>query len=301
MKLTEVSTKYALALHGGGGAKPGEDYARVEQHLTKLTAQGEAMLQSGKLAIDVVEKMTCALESSGYYVAGKGSAPNLAGQVELDASIMDGATKDAGAVAAIQGVENPVAVARAVMERSPSVMLTGIGANNFARERGFPGIGDPESYYVLPIGVSKQDIQVRDMQHGTVGAVALDLHGNLAAATSTGGTFGKPEGRVGDTPIIGIGTWADQEIAISCTGTGEYFIRAGGALTVANRFALTGDTLEQALWNMLDEVEVLGGDGGLIAISRAGEISMAYNSDGMKRSAVSSDQQLFATTFAPCR
>ncbi|VAV94775.1 Isoaspartyl aminopeptidase @ Asp-X dipeptidase, partial [hydrothermal vent metagenome] len=176
-----------------------------------------------------------------------------------------------------------------------------VGANNFAREHGFPGVGNPDNYYVLPIGVSEQDIQVRDMQHGTVGAVALDLHGKLAAATSTGGTFGKPEGRIGDTPIIGIGTWADQEIAISCTGTGEYFIRAGGALTVANRYALTGDTLEDAPWNMLDEVKALGGDGGLIAISRTGEISMTYNSDGMKRSAVSSDRQLFATTFAPCR
>ena len=139
------------------------------------------------------------------------------------------------------------------------------------------------------------------MHHGTVGAVALDIQGNLAAATSTGGVFGKPAGRVGDTPIIGIGTWADEEVAISCTGTGEFFIRAGGALSVANRFKLTGDTLEQAVWSMLDDVESLGGDGGLIAVTKSGEMVMAYNSDGMKRASVASDQPVSATTFAPCR
>ena len=298
--MSEQAPSYALALHGGAGAKPGEDYSIVEAHLAELTVSGEAMLLAGEPSLDVVEKMICEMELSGFYVAGKGSAPNIAGQVELDASIMDGATKHAGSVAVIKDVKSPISVARAVMERSPSVMLAADGANVFAASEGFESVENPAGYYVLPVGVSEEDVAVRDMQHGTVGAVALDTHGHLAAGTSTGGVFGKPEGRVGDTPIIGIGTWADQDIAISCTGTGEYFIRAGGALTAANRFKLAGDTLEDALWYMLDEVKVLGGDGGIIAISKSGEIAMAYNSGGMKRAAVSEKQKLMTATFAPC-
>ncbi len=299
--MTNRSNQYALALHGGAGAKLGEDYAIVEAHLSELTAIGEDMLRKGVSSLDVVEKMVVELELSGLYVAGKGSAPNRAGQVELDASIMDGATRQAGAVAVIKDVQNPIAVARAVMDHSPSVMLAGDGANVFAADQGLATVEDPTSYYVLPLGVSKEDISVRDMHHGTVGAVALDIHGHLAAATSTGGVFGKPEGRVGDTPIIGVGTWADQDIAISCTGTGEYFIRSGGALTIANRFKLAGDTLEEAVWNMLEDVGGFGGDGGAIAVSKTGEIAMLFNSDGMKRASISSRSPAMSTTFTPCR
>ncbi|MCP5382314.1 MAG: isoaspartyl peptidase/L-asparaginase [Kordiimonadaceae bacterium] len=296
-----MSDKFALALHGGAGPKAGEDYSVVEAHLAELASEGERLLKSGESALDVVEIMVANLESSGLYVAGKGSAPNNEGQVELDASIMEGHTRRAGSVSAIKDVISPIGVAKAVLENSPCVMLTAEGANKFAAERGFESVSEPKKYYILPIGVTEEDIKNYEMFHGTVGAVALDIHGNLAAATSTGGVFGKPAGRVGDTPIIGIGTWADQDIAISCTGTGEYFIRAGGALTAANGYELAGDSLEEALWRLLDEVERLGGDGGLIAVNKKGEIAMVYNSDGMKRAAVSDSLDLVSTTFAPCR
>lgn len=299
--MTEHSEIYALALHGGAGPKLGEDYTIVETHLMKLATLGEQMLKNGVSSLDVVEHMVVEMEASGLYVAGRGSAPNKIGQVELDASIMEGHTQKAGAVAAIKDVKHPISIAKAVMQKTKYVMLTGQGAENFARAEGFEFVESPKNYYSLPIGVSLEDISSEENIHGTVGAVALDKKGNLSAATSTGGVFGKPEGRIGDTPIIGIGTWADKDIAISCTGTGEYFIRSGGALTAANGYKLAHDDLDQALWRMLDEVERLGGDGGLIAVNKKGEIAMAFNSDGMKRASVSNSLPVTVTTFAPCK
>ena len=253
------------------------------------------MLADGGSALDVVEHCVAEMESSGLYVAGRGSAPNTAGYVELDASVMHGPSRAAGAVAAIRDVANPVRVARRVMEKTPHVMLAGEGALAFARREGLEIIADPNSWYRLPIGVLREE--TGRQKHGTVGAAALDAEGRLAAATSTGGTFGKLEGRVGDSPLVGAGTWADDDVAVSCTGTGEHIIRAGGAIDVAHRYR-AGAGLEDAVDAMLDEVRRLGGDGGVIAVARDGRVVMRYNSDGMKRASAGSGRETFVGTFA---
>lgn len=286
---------FAIFLHGGAGPRAGFDYAETEQHLGVLAEAAKKQALAGRSALDIVESAVNAMEASGLYVAGRGSAPNSAGYVEMDASIMSGPTRAAGAVACLRDVVYPTSVARAVMEKTDHVMLAGNGARAFAEAQDFETVPDPGGYYRLPVGVDASETGMPT--HGTVGAVALDVDGRLAAATSTGGTFGKLEGRVGDTPLIGPGTWADDRIAVSCTGIGEHIIRAGGALAVALAYR-AGVSLDAAIRSMLDDVARLGGDAGVIAVTADGELCGLWNSDGMKRASISDTQALRSLTFA---
>lgn len=285
---------HALVIHGGAGAQPGTDYTVQNRHMRELITLGDERLKAGMSALDVVTEMVEQLEASGLYVAGKGSAPNTNGVFELDASIMDGATQAAGAVSAIQNMVSPVQAARLVLDDGRHVMMTGAGARDFALSNGLESVDDPDGYYTEHEGHGSG---AENADHGTVGAVALDLKGRLAAATSTGGIFNKRPGRVGDTPLIGIGTWADDQVAISCTGHGEPFIRACAAHDIAAQMRYGGTEMNAAARTTLSKVKTFGGDGGIIAIDRAGNIIMPYNSEGMKRAAVSSRMGLVVRVF----
>ena len=282
-----MASPYALALHGGAGVLADRSYEAEIEHMRSLAETARAQLQSGVAALDVVTAVVAELEACGLYVAGKGASPNKTGRYELDAAIMDGSDQRAGSVAALTGFISPVHAARKVMEATPHVMLAGRGAEAFAGLHGLERVDSVNDYYVPAAAPDGREIAT-----GTVGCVALDQAGRLAAATSTGGTLNKLEGRVGDTPIIGSGTWADGRVAVSCTGQGEYFLRTATAHDLAARLRYGKAALSDAAEAAIRDVAELGGEGGLIAVDAQGHIATPFNSPGMKRATISPDGEI---------
>ena len=290
---------YSIAIHGGAGTHvtgmmTAEKEKNYKSALQEALDAGYAVLEKGGAAVEAVESAVRVLEDSPLFNAGRGSVFTASETHEMDASIMDGASLEAGAVSLISGVKNPVGLARDVMEKSEHVFLAGEGAMNFAkmhnhqleessyfydefRHQQWLDIKDTDNFQL--------DHSKKDSKFGTVGAVACDQHGNIAAATSTGGMTNKKYGRVGDSPMIGAGNYANNETcAVSCTGSGEYFIRGVVAYDVACLIEHKGRSLEDAAAEVIHQrVLKIGGDGGLIAVNTKGEITMPFNTEGMYR------------------
>jgi L-asparaginase / beta-aspartyl-peptidase len=284
----------ALALHGGAGdAAGGADFTAHRAALRDIAADGAAWLRAGRGALDVVERCVVRLEECPLFNAGVGAVLNRDGLPELDAAIMDGASRACGAVAGVSRIASPVRLARALMESGSHVFLAGAGAEAFGRARGLPEVTPShfvtdERFHQLAAAQRRGAVTLDHDHHGegggTVGAVARDRAGHLAAATSTGGLTNKAPGRVGDTPVIGAGTFADDaSAAISCTGTGEAFIRAGVGHHVHGRMAFSGWELARACEEALELARALGGRGGCIAVGRSGAVALPFNSRVMFR------------------
>jgi beta-aspartyl-peptidase (threonine type) len=296
---TPPSRDWKLVVHGGAGVI---ERSRMTPELERqyragldaaLDAGGAVLGKSGS-AVDAVEAAARALEDNPLFNAGRGAVLTYEGETELDAAIMEGSKRDAGAVAGASNSKNPISLARAVMEHSPHVFLGSKGADQFAQEAGLEQA--PPGYFDLPerrrqleeLKANNSDWFDVDMKFGTIGAVARDAEGHLAAATSTGGITGKRWGRIGDSPLIGAGTWADdRSCAVSATGSGEYFIRAAVAHEIASRIRHLGESPQAAADAVMAEVKELGGNGGVIVVSATGETVYSFNSEGMYRGTAS--------------
>lgn len=286
---------WSLVVHGGAGQimrdriTPEQD-AQIRVALTLALNAGAALLEKGASALDAVEAAIKVLEDDPNFNSGRGAAFTYEGGNELDAAIMDGATRAAGAVSGVTRTRSPVSLARAVMEQSPHVMLSGAGADAFSVEHGLEQV-DP-AWFATPerlanleelkaAGTGGYDV---DLKYGTVGAVAVDTHGHVAAATSTGGITGKRWGRIGDSPLIGAGTYADDRAcAVSATGAGEFFIREGVAHQICARVRLAEDSLQSAADTVMAAVKGLGGNGGVIVVAPDGEACWSFTTPGMFR------------------
>lgn len=299
---------YSLAVHGGAGTilksrLTPELEARYHAGLRRALEAGQSVLAAGGAAIDAVTASVCVLEDEPLFNAGRGAVFTSAGKQEMDAAVMDGATRRAGAVGGVFGPKNPIRLARAVMERTDHVMIIGPTALQLARDAGL-AFGDEAYFFTQARWDALQDtLRMRETgtedddparRHGTVGAVARDTQGNLAAATSTGGMTGKTPGRIGDTPMIGAGTFADNATcAVSGTGHGEVFIRFCAASEIAARMRHAGQSLQDAADHVvMQDLARNDGSGGLIAVDAQGVIAMPYNCEGMYRGMVGSDVPL---------
>lgn len=301
----ETTSPFAIAIHAGAGTMNRQEMdrmteAQVRGTLLEAVQAGHHVLRLGGSSLDAVVAAVTILEDSPHFNAGRGAVFNAEGKNEMDASIMDGSGLQAGAIAGVHNIRNPILLARKVMTDSPHVMLSGEGAVSFAREQGIEFADDDYFYterrWEQLQQAKKEDAEKSasvDWQHpdrwlSTVGAVALDSHGNLAAATSTGGMTNKRFGRIGDSPIIGAGTYADnRSCAISATGHGEYFIRATVARDICARVQYQGVSLQQAADAVvMDDLVKMGGEGGVISIDKKGNIALVFNTEGMYRASV---------------
>jgi L-asparaginase / beta-aspartyl-peptidase len=296
----EKANSWALAIHGGAGVitrgtLSAENEIAYRAALLAALDAGSRLLREGRSSLDAVEAAIRVLEDDPLFNAGRGAVFTADGRNELDASIMDGATRRAGAVAGVTRTRNPISLARAVMEKSRHVMLAREGADQFSVEQGLvqvdPSYFRTEQRWQQLLDWRRDNSRLIDLTHsrGTVGAVAIDVNGHAAAGTSTGGMTGKRWGRVGDSPLIGAGTYAaDGNCAVSATGSGEFFIRASAARQLCDRIAWRGDSVQAAAAATIADIGNLGGDGGVIALDGMGRIAFAMNSSGMYRGWVTS-------------
>lgn len=314
---TSGDAPIAIAIHGGAGTITRENLSRdreeeIREALTDATNAGYEVLERGGRAVDAVQAAIQLLEENPLFNAGKGAVYTYEGRHELDASIMLGDTLEAGAVSGVTNIKSPIEAARAVMERSRHVFLSGEGAESFAREQGLEQVSNtyfntPHRYQQLQQALSAlrdtQESSTRLAEHndwdnafnmGTVGAVALDADGNLAAGTSTGGMTAKRWGRIGDSPIIGAGTWADNaSCAVSATGHGEFFIRYHVAADICSRVKYQNLSVVEAGNAIINqELVEAGGTGGVIILDHLGNISMPFNTEGMYRASRTSNSRL---------
>ncbi|CAM2065313.1 Isoaspartyl peptidase/L-asparaginase [Sulfidibacter corallicola] len=288
----------AIAIHGGAGTilkknmTPEKEQAYID-HLNKSLAIGYEVLEKGGTSLDAVVATIVFMEDSPLFNAGKGAVFTNKGTHELDASIMNGADLSAGCVAGVSRIKNPILLARAVLDHSPHVLLSGEGAEQFARDRGLKMV-DPEYFRTERRWKELQEALDKERRsqpapasskHGTVGVVALDRHGNLAAGTSTGGLTNKKFGRIGDSPLIGAGTYAtNQGCAVSATGQGEYFIRATVARDISALVEMTGMDVQRAADKVIKtKLDSIGGTGGVIVLDRSGNVAFSFNTEGMYR------------------
>lgn len=285
----KINGFYAIVIHGGAGGyrlSPEEEIS-YRKILIEALDSGFAILKNGGSSVSAVESAIKVMESSPLFNAGLGSVLNEDGIVEMDASIMEGRELKAGAVAGVKSILHPISIARSVMEKTPHVLLAGDGAERFAFSCGFQPV--PMDSLITPKALQEWKSR-KESRKGTVGAVAIDRNGNISAGTSTGGLMMKMPGRIGDSPIIGAGTYANNRTCgISCTGWGEFFIKQSAAFQISMLIELKNYSLEQAIKEVLKKIKQMGATGGIIGIDKFGNIYMDFTTDGMPRAFRTSD------------